>query len=143
VGTGLNFEYYPADADFWGVDINEMMVHRAIKRAADRGLENSLIIKADAARLPFDDDYFDIGIITYALSAIPENRKALSELRRVVRKGGKIGIIDFDSSEIPVLGEVALRPSELVSEIALRIDHEMRYPDSFSCSTQYVYVLEV
>lgn len=125
VGTGLNFEYYPKEVGGYTVDINPRMIRKAKKRAKKYGLTNLEFIEADAASLNFKNNYFDIGIITYALSAIPKNKEALNELKRVVK--GKIGIIDFEAEGDPMLGQVDLDLDSLVLESALKITYNKKY----------------
>ena len=45
---------------------------------------------ADASFLPFDDDSFDVVIISNALHIIPAPEKVLAEIRRVLRPGGRL-----------------------------------------------------
>ena len=46
--------------------------------------------QADACRLPYDDDSFDVVVIANALHIIPEPEKALTEIRRVLREDGTL-----------------------------------------------------
>src|SRR4051812_44896396 len=64
------------------------------REAAVRGLEIEWV-EADAQRLPFADDAFDV--VTSAAGAIfaPDHRAVAGELRRVCRPGGTIGMINF------------------------------------------------
>lgn len=52
--------------------------------------------QADAEKLPYPDSFFDLAISTQVYEFVPDIKKALSELRRVLRPGGRAGIIDTD-----------------------------------------------
>ncbi|MBR4515312.1 MAG: methyltransferase domain-containing protein [Lachnospiraceae bacterium] len=57
---------------------------------ARRGIvpSNLYFERADASKLPYDDESFDVIIIANALHIIPQPEKVLSEIKRVLRKGG-------------------------------------------------------
>jgi SAM-dependent methyltransferase len=46
------------------------------------------LIKVDITDIPFEDDYFDVILCTHVLEHIPDDIKAMSELRRVMKPGG-------------------------------------------------------
>ncbi|MBS3128756.1 methyltransferase domain-containing protein [Candidatus Woesearchaeota archaeon] len=93
-GTGKNVDYYPSSTRVTFLDINHSMLRRA-KRKQKRNSGSYTLVRADATRLPFADNSLDVVVMTYALSAIPENERALQEAERVTRPGGHIGILDF------------------------------------------------
>ena len=51
--------------------------------------------KADALNLPFDDDYFDVATISFGLRNTVDYHKALAEALRVVKKGGRMVVVEF------------------------------------------------
>jgi demethylmenaquinone methyltransferase/2-methoxy-6-polyprenyl-1,4-benzoquinol methylase len=60
---------------------------------------NELIefVFADATALPFEDDSFDAATISYGLRNVNEPRKALAEMLRVVKPGGRVVIAEFST----------------------------------------------
>ena len=118
-GTGLNLRYYPKSAKGCVSDRNERMLKSAEKKA--RGLSGLDFEVLDATQLPFGDDVFDYGIVTYGLAAIPDNAKALSELRRVVASGGKIGLIEFDTEESVFSGTAKLDIDDLIRNSGMEV----------------------
>jgi ubiquinone/menaquinone biosynthesis C-methylase UbiE len=70
------------------------MLALAGKRAKDLGLKIGLI-EGDAERLPFPDDAFDTVLSTYALCSVPDDARAILEMRRVLRPGGRLILVDF------------------------------------------------
>ena len=52
--------------------------------------------QANVEDLPFPDEYFDTVINTMAFTGYPDGERAMSEFYRVLKKGGKLLIMDFD-----------------------------------------------
>lgn len=75
-----------------GIDIAEGMLDAAKEIAAEKGLDIDYRL-ADAEDLPFADGQFDAVISTFGVMFAPEREKAASELARVCRKGGRLGLI--------------------------------------------------
>ena len=63
-----------ADIDYWPVDLNPKM--HGVRKAVD------------ITNITFDDETFDLIMCTHVLEHIPDDRKAMSELYRVLKKGG-------------------------------------------------------
>jgi ubiquinone/menaquinone biosynthesis C-methylase UbiE len=79
-----------------GVDISENMLTVARRKARRAGV-GILFQDADAARLPFEDGLFDIVTITTVMHMVPPDRRqlCLDEVSRVLRRGGRLLIIDY------------------------------------------------
>ncbi|MDP6641395.1 MAG: methyltransferase domain-containing protein [Nitrososphaerales archaeon] len=92
-GTGRNIRHFPRDSKVSLLDINKDMLEVARRRIGGR--KNFSIFVGDAFNAPFKDNYFEVGIFTYAFSGMLDPKAALAEMRRVVVPGGKIGIMDF------------------------------------------------
>jgi ubiquinone/menaquinone biosynthesis C-methylase UbiE len=93
VGTGLNLDSYPDDVSLTGVDLSPGMLEHARRRAAASGRTVSLHV-GDAQRLDFPDASFDTVVCTFALCAIPDERRAIAEMWRVLRPGGQLRLAD-------------------------------------------------
>lgn len=93
VGTGLNLAHFPSDLRITGIDLSPQMLVRARRRATQLGLQVSLR-EADAQALPFDDESFDTVVCTLALCGIPDDRAAVVEMKRVLRPGGRLLLLD-------------------------------------------------
>jgi ubiquinone/menaquinone biosynthesis C-methylase UbiE len=98
VGTGLNLSFYPADVRLTGVDLSPAMLAVARQRADDLGRDVDLR-EADAQALPFADASFDTLVCALALCAIPDERAAITEMRRVLRPGGRLLLLDHVGSQ--------------------------------------------
>lgn len=59
-------------------------------------------VEGDATKLPFPDASFDVVSIAFGLRNVGEPRKALAEFARVLRKGGRLIVLEFDRPSVPV-----------------------------------------
>jgi ubiquinone/menaquinone biosynthesis C-methylase UbiE len=142
-GTGLNLKYYPKSAKGCVSDMNTRMLKSAEKKARAYDLTELDFRVLDATRLPFKDDSFDVGIVTYGLAAIPDHVKALSELRRVVSPGGRIGLIEFDTEESALSGTVKIDMDDLIRNAGMKIVYrkespQYRLPIHKQIQTEYI-----
>ncbi len=76
------------------MDVSESSLAAARQRCSR--FQNVHFQQADAERLPYPDSFFDLAVSTQVYEFVPDVRKALSELHRVLRPGGRAGIIDTD-----------------------------------------------
>ena len=74
-----------------GIDFAPSLIDRAQLRAAAEGYDVTLRV-ADAQELPFEDDSFDVVLSIYGVQFAPDQPTAASELLRVCRPGGRIGL---------------------------------------------------
>jgi ubiquinone/menaquinone biosynthesis C-methylase UbiE len=105
VGTGKNIHYYPPGATVTAVDISPKMLTRAAKRAARVGREVHLL-RMDTQALEFPDAAFDAAAATFVFCSVPDPVSGLRELRRVVRLGGRIYLLEHMRADHPVLGRI-------------------------------------
>lgn len=93
VGTGLNFKHYEPGVEVVGVDYDRTMLRKAISRSWDAEATCRLVA-GDGLSLPFADDCFDEAVIAFGLCTIPQPERALVELFRVTRPGGKLRFLE-------------------------------------------------
>jgi SAM-dependent methyltransferase len=74
-----------------GVDYVPALIERAKRRAAADGFDVDFRV-ADAQALPFLDTSFDVILSVYGVQFAPDQERAASEMLRVCRPGGKIGL---------------------------------------------------
>jgi phosphatidylethanolamine/phosphatidyl-N-methylethanolamine N-methyltransferase len=92
VGTGGNFAYYPSGvAAACAEPSREMVLRASAKRERPAG---SLLVRAPAERLPFADGSFDVGLATLVFCSVSSPAVGLAELRRVVRTGGRVVLLE-------------------------------------------------
>jgi ubiquinone/menaquinone biosynthesis C-methylase UbiE len=73
-----------------GVDLSGKMVAAAQRRAADLGVANATFQRMDAQKLEFPEASFDVVVCALGLMYVPEPVAALSEMRRILRPGGRM-----------------------------------------------------
>jgi len=106
IGTGLNLPLYPATCRLTGVDLSQEMLDKAVERVQSLAMPNVTLKVMDATALDFDDNEFDKAIATYTISAVPDPVAVLREMRRVVKPGGLLVILNHFRSERRVVGRV-------------------------------------
>lgn len=94
-----------------GVDMTEAMRRRASRAAAAYGLAHVEVRDGDATRLPVDDHSVDVVMSNGVLNLVPDKERALSEIARVLKPGGRAQIADIIIGES--LPESALRDIDL------------------------------
>jgi demethylmenaquinone methyltransferase/2-methoxy-6-polyprenyl-1,4-benzoquinol methylase len=99
-GTGLvASELARRGADVVGLDQSEQMLAQARERLGDR----VTFVHGEAERLPFADAEFDALTFTYLLRYVDDRAATMRELARVVRPGGRIGMVEFGVPGAPPL----------------------------------------
>ena len=97
VGTGgghAALALAPAVASVDAIDPTPEMLAVAGRLAAQRGITNVAFTRAAADTLPFPDASFDLAITRFSVHHWPLPGPAFRELRRVMRPGGRLGIVD-------------------------------------------------
>ncbi|MGB0128110.1 MAG: bifunctional demethylmenaquinone methyltransferase/2-methoxy-6-polyprenyl-1,4-benzoquinol methylase UbiE, partial [Rhodocyclaceae bacterium] len=78
----------------WLTDINGSMLGVGRDRLTDAGLLLP-VAQCDAEKLPFPSDYFDCVTVAFGLRNMTHKEKALAEMRRVLRPGGRLLVLEF------------------------------------------------
>jgi len=99
---------YP-QATFVGIDLEAQHLHRSRARCAKFGSRVRFEL-GDALAIPFPDAQFDLVVCRHLLQAIPDAARALAEIRRVLRPGGRAHLIAED------YGMLWCHPTELDSD---------------------------
>ncbi|MDX1650343.1 MAG: methyltransferase domain-containing protein [Myxococcota bacterium] len=84
-----------------GIDATPAFLRMARQEAARRGLAGARFQEGDAEALPFPDGAFDVAACRAAFHHFPRPARVLSEMRRVVRPGGRLLVADLLGSEDP------------------------------------------
>lgn len=90
-----------ASGEVWLTDINDSMLRVGRDRLIDRGLLVPTAV-CDAEQLPFPDAYFDRVSVAFGLRNMTHKDRALAEMRRVLRPGGKLLILEFSHVAKPL-----------------------------------------
>lgn len=90
VGTGWTTEQFlRAGADVTSIDLTPKAVELTKRRLELYGLNSSKVMVADAQKLPFEKESFDYVLAYGCLMHMPNTEKAVSEIYRVLKMGGK------------------------------------------------------
>lgn len=104
-GTGLDFSHYAPGTWVVATDPDLNMLRRARPRARHTA-GTIVLVAADAEALPFRDAAFDDGVVGLAMCTIPHPERALAELRRAIRLGGTVRLLEHVRMELPLLGRL-------------------------------------
>lgn len=125
VGTGLNLPHYPADVTLQGIDLSPAMVELTRARAAELGHDISLRV-GDAEHLDLPDGSVDSVVCTFSLCGVPDHRRAVGEMVRVLRPGGLLLLADHvAATALPVR---AVQRLAEVASVPLMGEHFRRRP---------------
>jgi ubiquinone/menaquinone biosynthesis C-methylase UbiE len=103
VGTGKNMPFYAHDMDIVAIDLTPGMLERARKRS--KALNKVVDLQlGDVQNLEFPDAYFDTVVATFVFCSVPDPVLGLYEVRRVLKPGGYLLILEHVRSENPVIG---------------------------------------
>ncbi|MFM2278663.1 MAG: hypothetical protein RLZZ444_894 [Pseudomonadota bacterium] len=89
------------------LDINGSMLAVGEDRATKNGLRPNLtFVEANAEELPFPDKTFDAYTIAFGIRNVPRIDRALSEAYRVLKRGGRLLVLEFSDVDMPVLDKI-------------------------------------
>ena len=124
IGTGLNLPLYPTHCRITGIDLSEEMLEKAHEKVVELELSNVTLKAMDATVMDFGDDEFDRAVATYTISAVPDPVGVLGEMRRVVKPGGNLVLLNHFRSQKPVIG----RLEDLVAPVCTRLGWKSNLP---------------
>ncbi|CCF22021.1 Ubiquinone/menaquinone biosynthesis methyltransferase ubiE [Pseudorhizobium banfieldiae] len=89
------------------LDINGSMLAVGAERAQKKGLSDNLtFVEANAEELPFQPNSFDAYTIAFGIRNVPHIDVALSEAYRVLKRGGRLLVLEFSEVGLPLLDRV-------------------------------------
>lgn len=97
-----------------GLDLSAAMLEEAGRRAREAEIRNVFFVRGDATSLPFEDDAFDVLSCGAGMHLISPLSKALGEMHRVLRPGGKLVASAPRRSERGLLGTIARGSGERI-----------------------------
>jgi len=88
-------------------DINAAMLENGRRRLIDAGvLDNVRFVQLNAEALPFPDAHFDCITIGFGLRNVTDKDRALAEMRRVLKPGGRLLVLEFSKPVVPGLDRI-------------------------------------
>lgn len=87
-------------------DINSSMLEEGRKRLINYGIAGNVrYAQVNAESLPFPDSHFDVVTIAFGLRNVTDKEAALRSMRRVIKSGGKLLILEFSKPAHAMLGK--------------------------------------
>lgn len=100
VGTGLALPHYDRSKRITGIDLSTDMLARARTRVRQQRLSHvETLAEVDAEATGLDAGSFDIAVAMFVASVVPNPRRLLAEMRRVVRPGGQLLFVNHFAAE--------------------------------------------
>lgn len=105
VGSGLNFVHYgPGVTRLWALEPHEKLRAMALPKTRERAFPVEFIGLSGEA-IPLPDRSADTVVCTWVLCSIPDPLKALKEMHRVLRPGGRLLFVEHGLAPSPVLAK--------------------------------------
>ncbi len=118
IGTGLNLPHYPEGVErIDAVDPNPGMLRKLGKNLRKSRLKVDAVC-AGGERLPYPDGSFDTVVSTHVLCSIPDRTATLSEIRRVLRPGGRFVFLEHGLSPDPKIARWQRRLNGIQKRVA-------------------------
>jgi demethylmenaquinone methyltransferase/2-methoxy-6-polyprenyl-1,4-benzoquinol methylase len=96
------------DATVIGLDPSRQMLAIAEAKLARRGLADRVsVVVGDAQQLPYGDGEMDAATIAFGIRNVPDRPRALREMARVVKRGGRIAVLELGEPRRGVLATAA------------------------------------
>ena len=102
-GAGSNFAHYPATVEEVVAVEPEPYLREQARAAAARTAVRIEVLDGVADRLPVEDSSFDAAVACLVLCTVPDQARALAELRRVLRPGGELRFYEHVLSDRPAV----------------------------------------
>ena len=104
VGTGKNMEFWPHNCKITAVDLTPGMLGIARQRAKRLNRTGEELCLADVQHLQFPTAIFYSIVATFVFCSVPDPIKGLLEIRRVIRPGGQLLLLEHVRIDRPVIG---------------------------------------
>ncbi len=107
-GTGdivIEFAKSNSSSQCFAIDISEKMLAIAQVKIKKAGLNQQIrLMQADAMHIPFDENFFDVAFMGFGLRNLGDTVKGIRETVRVLKKGGKVFILEFSPVQSGLTG---------------------------------------
>jgi ubiquinone/menaquinone biosynthesis C-methylase UbiE len=118
-GTGANLSHYGGDVSTLTITEPEQPMAKRLQKRIASVRPDAKLLQAPAEDLPFDDESFEVAVSTLVLCTVDDQPRALRELRRVLKPGGRLLFMEHVRSEDPKTA----RMQDRMLPINVRIAH--------------------
>jgi len=105
VGTGKNVPFWPHAVEMTAIDLTPGMLEHAQRRAQALSLRADVRL-GDVQALGFPDATFDTAVATFVFCSVPDPVLGLRELKRVVKPGGQVILLEHMRSPNETIGKI-------------------------------------
>ncbi|MCX6335049.1 MAG: bifunctional demethylmenaquinone methyltransferase/2-methoxy-6-polyprenyl-1,4-benzoquinol methylase UbiE [Bacteroidia bacterium] len=128
-----------------GIDISSKMLEIGAEKIRRKGLSKRIdLMPGDSEKIPFDNDSFDVAMVAFGVRNFADPLKGLSEMRRVIRNGGLVMVLEFSKpvkfplrhmynfyflNILPLIGRIFSRSSKAYRYLPESV---MQFPDNES-----------
>jgi ubiquinone/menaquinone biosynthesis C-methylase UbiE len=98
-GTGANLRFYNGAVRTLTITEPEQPMVRRLEKRVGQSKPDAKLLRAPAEDLPFNDESFDVVVSTLVLCTVDDQPRALREVRRVLRPGGKLLFMEHVRSD--------------------------------------------
>lgn len=105
VGTGKNFGFYPENARMTAIDFSPKMLEQAKRKQTRQQIDVHLDLM-DVQSLCYADNSFDTVVASFVFCSVPQPRKGLKELYRVLKPGGQLLLLEHVLSSNKVMAKL-------------------------------------
>ncbi|HSP25466.1 MAG TPA: methyltransferase domain-containing protein [Saliniramus sp.] len=123
VGAGMNLAYFgPSVSSVIGIDPSAHLLRRA-RQAATGASAPVDLVRAIAEAIPLRDACIDSIVMTWTLCSVRDARKALAEMRRVLKPDGALFFVEHGLSPDPAVARWQHRCDPLWTKISCHLDN--------------------
>ena len=125
IGSGLNCPFYsPAVERIVGLDPSRELLRRAATRSwiASHPIH---LVQGSAEAIPLRSETMDTVVVTWVLCSIPDVRRALGEMRRVLRPEGQLLFVEHGLAPDPPVARWQHRLDPLWTRVSCHLDRPM------------------
>jgi SAM-dependent methyltransferase len=125
IGSGLNCPFYTSAVErIIGLDPSRVLLRRAAERSSDMSQPIHLI-QGSAEAIPLRSGTVDTVVMTWVLCGIPDPRRALSEMHRVLRPDGQLLFVEHGRAPEPQVARWQHRLDPLWTRVSCHLDRPM------------------
>lgn len=103
-GNGQSLSYYSPDCQVFALEKDRAKINKIHKKYTLA--DNIHIVNGKAEKLLFENNYFDAVVASLVLCSVDSLEKAIGEIERVLKPGGKVVLLEHTRCEKPIIGKL-------------------------------------